>query len=67
MKKSVQLKIVAFQNKPSDYLLDTADTHEGIPVMKLKGVYESIDMYKKLVAVTVLANTIIAIIGFVYL
>jgi len=43
------------------------NSQEGIPILKLQEVNESIDLYKKLIAVSVLANTIIATIGVIYL
>ena len=40
---------------------------DGIPLMKLREVNETIDLYKKLIAISVLANSIIATIGVIYL
>jgi hypothetical protein len=40
---------------------------EGIPVLKLNDVYETIGLYKKLIAISILANTIVIIIGAIYL
>ena len=42
-------------------------SNEGIPVMKFHSVKEEIAIYKKLMAITVLANVISVIIGFMYL
>jgi len=47
---------------PSKYSIE-----EGFPVNQLNKVFQKIDFYKKLIAITVLANTIIATIGVMYL
>ena len=45
----------------------SCDYQEGIPVKELKKIYDNIGLYRKLVAVSILANTIMASIGVIYL
>ena len=40
---------------------------EGIPVRQLQSVRDQISMYRKLVAITIVANTVLASLGFIYL
>ena len=49
---------------PAEY---NNNLQDGIPLMKLREVNETIDLYKKLIAISVLANSIIATIGVIYL
>ncbi len=47
--------------------INMTNTTDGIPVRQLDLVRDQINLYKKLFIVTILANTILATMGFIYL
>jgi len=58
---------VKFVNYQESTKPGSLEFHEGIPVNQLNQVYDTIGLYRSIVAITIIANSIVVLIGFIYL
>lgn len=61
------LKTIAPVNYLSIVRSEEIADFDGIPVRQLQMVRDRISLYRKLLAVTAIANTVLATLGFIYL